>query len=92
MLDDHCLRCGLDGYWHEDHRHDAIHPSGKTIVRLECPASPAPSEDVVVTFDRLEAEALCGQGRRTGEWYRTQNRGLTKLRAALAEHHDQGES
>ena len=37
-LDCNCLRCGADGYWHDGHRHDVDHPSGKVLVRLECPA------------------------------------------------------
>jgi hypothetical protein len=36
-LDDHCLRCGADGYWHDGHRHDRPHPSGKILLTLACP-------------------------------------------------------
>lgn len=36
-LDDHCLRCGADGYWHYGHRHDRAHPSGKVLIVLGCP-------------------------------------------------------
>ena len=36
-LDDHCLRCGIEGYWHYGHRHDKPHPSGKILIDLECP-------------------------------------------------------
>jgi hypothetical protein len=37
-LDDHCLRCGVAGYWHAGHRHDLRHPSGKILLTIECPA------------------------------------------------------
>lgn len=37
-LDAHCLLCGADGYWHDGHRHDQIHPSGKTLISLACEA------------------------------------------------------
>src|SRR4051812_27301582 len=33
-LDDCCLRCGADGYWHEGRRLDVTHPSGKLLFRL----------------------------------------------------------
>lgn len=35
-LDDHCLLCGADGYWHNGHRHDTEHPSGKVLLRIAC--------------------------------------------------------
>lgn len=35
-LDDHCLRCGAGGYWHEGHRHELVHPSGKVLFCLGC--------------------------------------------------------
>jgi hypothetical protein len=38
-LDSCCLRCGADGYWHEGHRHDLVHPSGKVLIRVECPVA-----------------------------------------------------
>jgi hypothetical protein len=34
MLDDCCLRCGADGYWHDGQRLDVLHPSGKVLFRL----------------------------------------------------------
>ena len=37
-LDCHCLRCGADGYWHNGHRHDRDHPSGKVLFVLDCNA------------------------------------------------------
>lgn len=43
-LDNCCLRCGADGYWHYGHRHDRPHPSGKTLFVVGCPDT---SEDVV---------------------------------------------
>lgn len=33
-LDDHCLRCGADGYWFAGTRHDIPHPSGKITFTL----------------------------------------------------------
>jgi hypothetical protein len=36
-LDNTCLLCGVAGYWHEGHRHDEVHPSGKVMLRLGCP-------------------------------------------------------
>ena len=38
-LDDHCLRCGIEGYWHDGHRHDRSHPSGKILFVRECHVS-----------------------------------------------------
>jgi hypothetical protein len=35
-LDCNCLKCGADGYWHDGHRHDEDHPSGKVLIRLSC--------------------------------------------------------
>jgi hypothetical protein len=40
-LDERCLRCGADGYWHRGHRHDKVHPSGKLLFRRYCPETPA---------------------------------------------------
>lgn len=37
-LDDHCLLCGVEGYWHDGHRHDWTHPSGKALFVLKCQA------------------------------------------------------
>lgn len=37
-LDCNCLRCGADGYWHNGHRHDTDHPSGKVLFVLDCHA------------------------------------------------------
>lgn len=36
MLDDRCLNCGLDGHWHDGHRHDEVHPDCKVLIRLSC--------------------------------------------------------
>lgn len=40
-LDNHCLLCGIDGYWHKGHRHDRAHPGGEKILIilhcLDCP-------------------------------------------------------
>lgn len=36
-LDPNCLLCGWPGYWHQGHRHDSIHPSGKVLFTLTCP-------------------------------------------------------
>jgi hypothetical protein len=33
-LDNCCLRCGADGYWHDGRRLDEPHPSGKLLFRL----------------------------------------------------------
>lgn len=38
-LDTHCLLCGANGYWHQGHRHDDGHPSGKVLFSLSCPDS-----------------------------------------------------
>lgn len=35
-LDDCCLKCGTWGYWHQGHRHDKAHPSGKVLFRVAC--------------------------------------------------------
>lgn len=35
-LDANCLRCGVGGYWHNGHRHDRVHPSGKVLFILDC--------------------------------------------------------
>lgn len=35
-LDNCCLKCGADGYWHNGHRHDVSHPSGKLLIHLWC--------------------------------------------------------
>lgn len=40
-LDCNCLRCGADGYWHDGHRHDVDHPSGKVLMVLRCPGGPS---------------------------------------------------
>jgi hypothetical protein len=34
LLDNCCLRCGADGYWHDGQRIDVAHPSGKTLIRV----------------------------------------------------------
>lgn len=44
-LNDCCHRCGLDGYWHDGHRHDEGHPSGKILFRLACPEPAAESRE-----------------------------------------------
>lgn len=36
-LNDCCLLCGADGYWHDGHRHDESHPGGKMLFRVTCP-------------------------------------------------------
>ena len=35
LLDNVCMRCGADGYWHDGHRHDVTHASGKILFALE---------------------------------------------------------
>jgi|tagenome__1003787_1003787.scaffolds.fasta_scaffold20708201_3 hypothetical protein len=36
-LDHNCLKCGLEGYWHDGHRHDRYHPSfTKVLFVLDC--------------------------------------------------------
>lgn len=53
-LGDHCLRCGVGGYWHEGLRHDVAHVSGGTLIVL----APAPGPDQ----PRRERAPLCPCG------------------------------
>jgi hypothetical protein len=34
LLDDHCLKCGVDGYWNGGLRRDKTHPSGKLLIAM----------------------------------------------------------
>lgn len=34
LLDNHCMRCGADGYWLSGYRLDVPHPGGKTLLRI----------------------------------------------------------
>jgi hypothetical protein len=44
-LDCNCLRCGMDGYWHDGHNHEVSHPSGKVLIRLACPPATASGQE-----------------------------------------------
>jgi hypothetical protein len=38
-FDSCCLKCGVEGYWHDGHRHDKVHPSGKILFIVDCDVS-----------------------------------------------------